>query len=117
VGIIENEWERNAHASFNKAIAHEIVKDLKAHHLAVLPHFKVDEKERKFRIWQRDPLAVLMDSKSKFEQKLNYIHNNTLAERWNLARTPEEYYWSSAAFYETGIDNFGFISHYSERFG
>ncbi len=117
MGIIENEWERNAHASFNKAIAHEIVKELKAHHLAVLPHFKVDEKDRKFRIWQRDSLAVLMDSKSKFEQKLNYIHNNTLAERWNLARTPEEYYWSSAAFYETGIDNFGFISHYSERFG
>ncbi len=105
------------HASFNKAIAHEIVKDLKANHHAVLLHFKVEEKERKFRIWQRDPLAILMDNKSKFEQKLNHIHNNPLAEKWNLAQTPEDYYWSSAAFYESGIDNFGFMSHYSERLG
>ncbi len=84
------------HASFNKATAHLIVKDLKNNHPVVLSHFKVEEKEREYRIWQRDPLAVLIDNKTKFEQKLNYIHNNPLAERWNLVERLENYYWSSA---------------------
>jgi hypothetical protein len=48
--------------------AHEIVKDLQVNHLAVLFHFKIEEKERKYRVWQRDPLAVLMDNKIKLEQ-------------------------------------------------
>lgn len=105
------------HASFNKAIAHLIIKDLKQHHIAVLPHFKVEEKEREYRVWQRDPLAVPMDSRIKVEQKLDYIRNNPLSERWSLVDRPENYYWSSAQFYETGEDQFGFLTHYMERFG
>ncbi|MCE7039743.1 transposase [Dyadobacter sp. CY312] len=104
------------HASFNKFTSHLIVKDLKINHPNVLPHFKVDEKERQYRIWQRDPLAILMDTKLKVEQKINYIHNNPLHERWNLASRPEEYPWSSAEFYESGKDEFGILTHYGERF-
>jgi putative transposase len=104
------------HASFNKFTSHRILKDLKAYHTAVLPYFKVDESEREYRIWQRDPLAVLMDNKAKIEQKLNYIHQNPLQERWSLVSTPEEYKWSSARFYETGEDEFRFLTHYNERF-
>ena len=105
------------HASFNKATAHEIVKDLKVNHQKVLPYFKVNDQERSFRVWQRDPLAVLMDTKEKFEQKLDYIHNNPLNERWNLTQWPEDYPWSSAGFYEKGIDDFGLLTHYQEYFG
>jgi putative transposase len=105
------------HASFNKQTSHNIIKDIKVNHPAVLPFFKVDEKERQYRIWQRDPLAILMDFKNKLGQKLTYIHNNPLHERWNLAEKPELYPWSSANFYETGIDDFGFLTHYMERFG
>lgn len=104
------------HASFNKASAHLIIKDLKENHPLVLPYFKVDEPERTYRVWQRDPLAILMDSEQKFLQKLNYIHLNPLQEKWCLAASPEEYYWSSAKFYELGQDDFGFISHFKERF-
>jgi len=93
------------------------VKDLKANHPLVLPHFKVEDKERQYRVWQRDPLAVLMDFRNKLEQKLHYLHYNPLHERWNLAEKPELYPWSSAKFYETGIDDFGFLTHYKERFG
>jgi putative transposase len=105
------------HASFNKQTSHFIVKDLKQNHPAVLPHFKVDDREREYRVWQRDPLAILMDSRIKLEQKLRYLHNNPLHERWNLADRPENYFWSSANFYETGIDDFGFLTHYMEKFG
>ena len=80
------------HASFNKKTAHVILKDLKLHHARVLEFFKVNEKEREYRIWQRDALAVEMDSKKKLEQKIDYIHGNPLHEKWNLAKRPENTY-------------------------
>lgn len=72
--------------------------------------------ERNHRFWIRDPLAVLMNSKAKFEQKLNYIHLNPLQPKWNLVKQPEHYKWSSAKFYECGIDEFGILTHYMDRF-
>lgn len=104
------------HASFNKAAGHLLIKDLKLNHHRVLPMFKVAESERQYRIWQRDPLAVLMDDRNKVEQKLEYIHLNPLQEKWNLVEKPEDYAWSSARFYETGKDDFGFLTHYLDRF-
>jgi putative transposase len=115
--LLEKNGKEMPHASFNKATGHEIIKDLKENHPAVLNHFEVNENERQYRIWQRDPLAILMDNIHKVEQKINYIHNNPLQERWNLADNPENYKWSSARFYELGIDDFGFLTHYKERFG
>ncbi len=105
-----------AHASFNKFTSHQILNDLKIKHPKVLPYFKVEEPERNYRIWQRDPLAILMDSKDKIEQKIEYIHNNPLQERWNLAKIPEEYIWSSANFYSNGKDEHGILTHYKQRF-
>ena len=102
-------------ASFTKATAHFIVKDLKENHPAVLPYFKVEEKEREYRIWRRDSLAVLVYSREMLEQKLYYLHQNPLQEHWQLAESPELYRWSSACFYETGVDAFGFLTHYQER--
>ncbi len=115
--LVKMNGKEMPHASFNKATAHEILKDLKSNHLDVLPYFKVKDRERSYRIWQRDPLAVLMDSKSKFEQKLDYIHLNPLQEKWNLVDVPEDYKWSSAAFYETGDDPFKILTHYFEYYG
>jgi putative transposase len=57
-----------------------------------------------------------MDSVLKMEQKLNYVHNNPLQVHWNLASSPKDYKWSSASFYETGQDDFGFLTDYRERF-
>jgi len=36
------------------------------------------------------------------EQKLNYIHQNPCAGKYNLAATPEDYLHSSAKYYGTG---------------
>lgn len=105
------------HASFNKFTSHQFLSDLLLHHPQVLPFFNVSDGERQFRFWQRDPLAILMDSTDKVRQKINYIHNNPLQERWDLATRPEEYAWSSAQFYETGEDKFGFLRDYRDRFG
>ncbi|MGM9476777.1 transposase [Pedobacter sp. GSP4] len=110
--MIEKNGKEMPHASFNKFTSHQIFQDLKANHQSVLTHFKVDDGERSFRLWQRDPLAVVMDKPDKLEQKIDYIHLNPLQERWQLCQNPEDYDWSSAKFYETGIDDFGFLTDY-----
>jgi putative transposase len=104
------------HASYNTATAHEIRIDLMLNHPKVLDHFRVNEREREFRFWQRDPLAILLDTEEKLDQKLEYIHLNPLQEKWNLCEQPEDYPWSSAAYYEYGKSPFGFLSHYNDRF-
>ena len=48
-------------------------------------------------------------------QKLNYIHINPVSKKWHLAKTPEEYYHSSASYYESGIAHPQVsITHYNE---
>ena len=114
--LLRKNGKEMPHASFNKATAHLIIKDLKAKHSSRLRRLKVSEPSRAHRIWRRDALAVLMDSKKKFEQKLDYIHMNPLQEKWSLAKRPEWYSWSSAEFYELGKSRFSFLRDYREVF-
>jgi len=75
----------------------------------------VNAKDRKYQIWERNSLSVVLYTEKVFMQKLVYIHNNPLQEKWQLAKTPEEYFYSSAKFYETGGgDDFGFLTHFRE---
>ena len=37
-------------------------------------------------------------------------HNNPVMA--GLVINPEDYYYSSAAFYESGVDHFGMLTHY-----
>jgi len=77
-----------------------------------LEEFKVNLKDRTYQLWKRNPLSIEIYTDIVLEQKLDYIHHNPLSKKWNLALQPEDYYYSSAHFYQTGIDNFGFLSNY-----
>lgn len=100
---------------FLKFTAQTIKADLKKNHLQVLENFLVNLKDRKYQIWERNPLTVDLFSPSVFLQKLNYIHQSPLQEKWNLADLPENYVYSSARFYQTGERNFSFLSHYLDE--
>lgn len=115
--LLSMNGKEKPNASFNKATGHLFIKDLKLNHPKVLEIFKVEEETRSFRIWQNDPLAIMMNSKSIFLQKLDYIHNNPMQEKWNLTKRPEEYFWSSASYYENGKDEFNLLTHFDDRFG
>ncbi len=78
----------------------------------ILEHFRVDAKDRGYQIWERNSLSIDLWTPAVFDQKLNYIHNNPLQEKWKLAQYPEDYKYSSAKFYATGIDDFGLLTHY-----
>ena len=75
-----------------------------------LQAYEVNAIDRKYNFWQRDSLNIELFTASVFHQKLTYMHNNPV--KANLCNLPEDYYYSSALFYEKGIDHFGFIIHY-----
>ncbi len=104
------------HASFNKFTAHQFQKLLRLNKPDVIDSYKVTEVERRYRFWQRDSLAILMDLKEKAIQKIDYIHQNPLQSHWDLSNTDDEYKWSSAKFYATEKDDFGFLTHILEEF-
>ncbi len=114
--MMETNGNEMPYASFNKFTGHQFLESLRTKNTPGLSAYIENDKERKHRFWQRDPLAVCMDSKEKIEQKLDYIHINPLQEHWNLVSKPEDYKWSSATYYETGIDELGFLTDYRERF-
>ena len=48
-------------------------------------------------------------------QKLEYMHENPLSKKWNLADTPESYPHSSARFYEMNEDHPSIkLTHFEE---
>jgi putative transposase len=95
--------------SFLKFTAHQLLKILKEKGAA--GEFAVQAANKSHEIWQRDSLAVEIYSRKVAEQKLNYIHANPIKGVWKLAESEIGYFYSSARFYETGIDDFGFLKN------
>ena len=50
-----------------------------------------------------------------FEQKPDYIHHNSVVEKWKLVKKPEDYYYSNARYYLLNEISFDFITHYMEH--
>lgn len=95
---------------FLKFTAQKIKADLRKNDPAFLELFKVNGKDRKYQFWERNPLSIFLWTDKVFLQKLNYIHMNPV--RAGIVSYPEEYKYSSARFYETGEDNWGFLTHH-----
>jgi putative transposase len=76
----------------------------------LLEEFGIDAVDRKHNFWKRDSLGIELFTPAVFQQKLNYCHFNPV--RAGLCKVSEEYYYSSALFYEKGIDHFDMLVHY-----
>ena len=74
-------------------------------------YYEVNEANKKHEIWQRDSLGIEIYSREVAKQKIDYIHFNPVTGKWQLAKDDLNYYFSSARFYETGIDEFGFLKN------
>jgi len=95
-------------ASFLKFTGHELFKHLKDERKHSL--YQVEKMNKEHEIWQRDPLATEIVTLAVAKQKMDYIHFNPVSGKWNLSKDDITYYFSSARFYETGIDDFGFLN-------
>jgi hypothetical protein len=65
-----------------------IKRDFQKNHPAVLEKFCVNADDRKYQIWQRNPLSVDLWTKEVFIQKMEYIHYNlptSRQARWQQA--------------------------------
>jgi putative transposase len=96
--------------SFMTFAAQKIKEDLQKYNAVLLESFKVNAKDRKFQIWERNPLTVDLFTPEVVYHKIEYNHNNPV--RAGLCTNPEEYYYSSAKFYKTGLDSFIMLTHY-----
>ncbi len=108
----KNNGKETAAGSFAKFTAHEFKKYLSQTNQ--LHFYKSDKNDRAYQFWKRDPLAVPISSEKIFINKLEYIHNNPVKEKWKLCLYPEDYRWSSARFYLEGTDEFNMLTHYKE---
>jgi len=82
----------------------------------VLSLFYVGTSDRKYQFWERNPLSIPLYSLPVMMQKLTYIHLNPIQEKWKLAQIPEDYWYSSTAFYLNGFSSFGFLTPYTDDF-
>ena len=97
---------------FLKHTAQTIKEDMIINYPSALPGYLVNAKDRKYQFWERNALSVDIWSEKVLVQKLDYIHQNPV--RAGLCLYPEDYKYSSALFYKTGIDNWGFLTHYRD---
>ena len=111
----EGHEEENVRRDFLKFTAQQIKSDLILHHPAVLDRFKSTQSDRSYQFWERRPYSSTMVSRMAVEQKLDYMHNNPLQEKWKLVNLPEEYCFSSAKYYLFNDPLFSFITHYTEH--
>ncbi|WP_347159069.1 type I restriction enzyme endonuclease domain-containing protein [Pontibacter chitinilyticus] len=71
--------------NFLRYTAQQIKYDLQQNHPAVPEKFRVGAKDRQYQLWERNPLSIYCYSMAVTEQKLDYIHNNPIQEKWQLA--------------------------------
>lgn len=114
--INETNGKENTQASFLKYTAHEFKKLLQDEHSGELHHYTVNAHNKKYEFWQRDSLAIKLFTRDVAYQKLNYLHNNPMAEHWQLAKDPCDYKYSTARFYEMGTSDYSFTKDLRNEF-
>lgn len=97
-----------------KFTARSILKFMLMNENPLLQKLKVKDADRKYQVWERNSLSIEVFSQKFFNQKLEYIHNNPIQEKWKLSPTQQEYKYSSALFYETGEDEFEILEKHNE---
>ena len=98
---------QNQHC-FTRFTAQHFKYDLLENNPDELQNYYVGAKDRQYQFWERNPLAIVLQSKDVFFQKLNYIHENPV--KACICSLPEDYYFSSASFHLCGRSSFVFLS-------
>lgn len=104
----------NFQRDFLKFAARSLLWFMRMNNDTILPLLEVNARDRKFQVWKRNSLSIDLYSEKVLLQKLHYIHQNPIKEKWKLAVSPEDYKYSSAVFYEKGVDTFGILTHFRD---
>jgi putative transposase len=93
---------------------HAFQKYLRDTNPGILNKHYVNDADRTYQFWERNPLPKECITDGFLTQKLEYIHNNPCQPHWQLSKFPEQYHWSSASFYERGDKRFSWLKHFDE---
>lgn len=85
-------------------------------HMRLLQSIKYEKEGQRFKVWTDRFDDVYITKRDLLLVKVDYIHNNPLQEHWQLAETPEDYLYSSAAYYELGRESLVNVTSYSDFF-
>ena len=107
-GIIKKDFQRD----FLKFTARSILRFMKMNDDPMLGLLKVTAPDRHYQVWERNSLSIDIYSEKILLQKIKYLHNNPVHPKWKLAGFAENYFYSSARFYETGVNEFGWLTHF-----
>jgi putative transposase len=87
-------------------MAYEIIKTMKQENKKeLLEHFasrKYGNTNASYKVFKERYDSLLITTEKFFREKLKYIHNNPCQPKWNLAKEPEDYLYSSASNYMVG---------------
>jgi len=88
---------------FKKFTARQIVQkyqfEINSQALSMLEKEARSIRDQQYKVWEDGFDARDIFSTNFLRQKVDYIHQNPCQSRWRLVTSPEEYPWSSAAFY------------------
>ena len=112
--MLRSNGKESPATSFSKYTAHAFKKSL-TKDPKLLNTYLSGKKDREYQFWKRDPLAIPLSTDDILVQKLDYIHNNPVAWKNPLCSTAEDYRWSSANFYLTGVDEFDFLTDFRDE--
>ncbi|MBC7862812.1 MAG: transposase [Bacteroidia bacterium] len=115
--ICEQHELKNVQRDFLKFTAQQIKFDMKDSSDPFLKQLLVNKHDRTFQFWEKDGLSVMLFKSETIREKLDYIHRNPLQKKWKLVAEPEDYLFSSAAFYAGKKDEFEMLTHIDERIG
>lgn len=102
--------------SFMSYTSHEFRKYMMQNDNEKLTGYYVNDIDRVYQFWERNPKIVEVGDSNVAGQIVNYIHLNPLQEKWSLVKEPEDYEYSSALFYSDRPDQFQFLKHFMDYF-
>jgi REP element-mobilizing transposase RayT len=91
--------------NFGSFTAHKILRNLSEDNrkdLLEFFHAQRRNRQEEHSIWQ-DIQAKNIYTEKFLAQKMEYIHQNPVTERWNLVRDRADYKYSSACFYDRSV--------------
>ena len=110
----KDQWlGKNVQQMFLKYTAQQIKFSLADRNDSNLEYYRRAQKDRKYHFWERRAYAATMHNRLVAKQKIDYIHRNPV--KACLCNKPEDYHYSSARFYGSGIDDWGIITNYTEH--
>ncbi|MEQ8554071.1 MAG: hypothetical protein RIC06_13975 [Cyclobacteriaceae bacterium] len=102
----------NISESFRRETTSQIIENLKVCFPESVKSYHLKRGINNYNIWRKRPKLAELNSNQQIKEAISYIHENPVFDRWGIVKSIAAFKWSSAKFYESGNDTFGFLSHY-----